>query len=374
MTLVNLGPIDYHEHLLFVWTAARRGGLAAAFVVDGRNYADEEQTRAAIREVLEQTDSRVRVEDYSPASINPANERELDYWPSWAEFRTFLDVYGPVYPWRRPSPTEQARNAAGDQTATSITGEVPSPSAQLPPLYDNLHFECWGQLVELFPRGGRRYDPVLGYEVPGFGLNGYTGEFEGHTKRVLQLVSGEEDDETWPLRDEEEFIAHVEQEREQLLRTSFFQRHDKPEIFAAYEQAAREGRTPKSLRATYEMWRQIQRRRAHFILGDEPVRVDLADDGTPVMAWRLETATGRIVATSRADAEAVFAGDGTRVTEYAWMLAVEERRIALDLGVDGAIAEEYSKASTETDDVYRRAILTKSFDLWAEKFAAEDGT
>jgi hypothetical protein len=49
---------------------------------------------------------------------------------------------------------------------------------------------------------------------------------------------------------------------------------------------------------------------------------------------------------------------------------VEERRRTLD--VDGAIADAYAKAAAEPDEVYRRRILTGSFDLWAEKFAVEE--
>ncbi|OHV73635.1 hypothetical protein BCD48_33165 [Pseudofrankia sp. BMG5.36] len=238
-------------------------------------------------------------------------------------------------------------------------------------MYSERHFECWGQLVETFPRGQGPYDPVLGHKAQGYGLNGYTGEFEADTPRALQCANGGEDDDTWPLHDEDEFIAAVEERRERLLRTSFYQRHDKPEIFAAYEQAARDGRTEQSRRATYEMWRQAHRRRAYFLVGAEPVRVDLADDGTPVTAWRLDTTTGRIVSTSRSDADAVLHGAGTRVTERSWLLAVEDRR---GLGGDGAIAQAYAKAAAEPDEVYRRLILFRSFDLWAEKFAADDGT
>jgi hypothetical protein len=58
------------------------------------------------------------------------------------------------------------------------------------------------------------------------------------------------------------------------------------------------------------------------------------------------------------------------VTAYVWLLAVEERRRTLQ--VDGAIAEAYAKAATEPDEVYRHRILTRSFDLWAEKFADGD--
>lgn len=232
------------------------------------------------------------------------------------------------------------------------------------PSYSNLHYECWAQLVELVPGGKGPYDPVTGRSAKGYGLNGYTGEFEADTRRVLQLANGGEDDDTWPLRDEEEFIARVEERREKILRGSFYQRHDKPEILAAYEQAARDGRTEQSRRATYEMWRQALRRRAFYLVGTEPVRVDLADDGTPATAWRLDATTGRLVPTGRADAEIVA---GRRITEHAWLLAVEDRRRTLD--VDGAIAEAYAKAAAEPDEVYRRRILTRSFDLWAEKEA-----
>ncbi|ONH33779.1 hypothetical protein [Pseudofrankia asymbiotica] len=248
----------------------------------------------------------------------------------------------------------------------------PTVPAQVPPAprYSGRHFECRGQLVEIFPRRQGPYDPVLGYQARGYGLNAYTGEFEADTRRVLQLVSGGEDDDTWPMHDEDEFIAAVEEQRERLLRTSFYQRHDKPEIFAAYEQAARDGRTEQSRRATYELWRQAQRGRAYLLVDGEPVRVDLADDGTPVTAWRLDTTTGRIVPTSRSDADAVLGGAGRRVTERSWLLAVEDRRRGL--GGGGAIAEAYAKAAAEPDEVYRDVILFRTFDLWAEKFATED--
>jgi hypothetical protein len=95
--------------------------------------------------------------------------------------------------------------------------------------------------------------------------------------------------------------------------------------------------------------------------------VDLADDGTSAMAWRLDARTGRIVPTGRTDAETVVSGEGRRITEHAWLLAVEERRRTLD--VRGAIAEAYAKAAAEPDEAYRRRILTRSFDLCAEKFA-----
>lgn len=362
MKSLTLGSIPYHERLLFVWIAAGpHGEPEAAFVIDGRDYADAEQARTAIREALEQTDLRAQVADFRPARIRE-NEKELAYWPSWAEFRRFLDVYGPVYPWRRPS----APPARAVPPVPAVPANVPAT-----PLYSERHFECWGQLVEIFPDGQGPYDPILGRPAEGYGLNGYTGEFEPDTRRALQCAHGFEDDETWPMRDEDEFIVAVEQRRERLLHTSFYQRHDKPEIFAAYEQAARDGLTEQSRRATYEMWRQANRRRAFFLVGTEPVRVDLADDGTPTTAWRLDTTTGRIVATDRADAETVVTGEGSRITEHAWLLAVEDRRRTLD--VDGAIAEAYAKAAAEPDEVYRRRTLTRSFDLWAEKFANEDG-
>lgn len=363
MGSVNLGSTPYHERLFFVWLAAGvHGELEAAFAIDGRDYADEESARAAVLDALEQTDLRLRLGDYWPANI-PENEKELDYWPGWAEFRGFLDVYGPVYPWRRPKRVPK-RTAARPASVPAVTAD-PARTA----LYSERHFECWGQLVETFQPGQGPYDPVLGRRAEGYGLNGYTGEFEADTRRALQCAHGLEDDETWPLRDEDEFVEAVEDRREKLLRDSFHQRHDKPEIFAAYQRAAREGRTLAARRETYRLWREAQARRAYFLVDGEPVRVDLAADGDPAQAWRLDMATGRIVATGRDDAQAVFGGPGRRVTEHVWLLAVEERRRTL--AVDGAIAEAYARAAAEPDEVYRRRILTRSFDLWAEKFAGE---
>lgn len=349
MRSLDLGPIPYHERLVFVWIAAGpHGELEAAFVIDGRDYADAEQARAAVREALEQTDRRAQVADFRPANI-PENEKELNYWPSWAEFRRFLDVYGPVYPHRR--------RAAPPAKAVPQPTPVTVPRT---PLYSGRHFDCWGQLVETFPAGEGPYDPILGRLAEGYGLNGSTGELEPDTRSALQCAHGFEDDETWPLRDEDDFIATVEEQREELLRTSFYQRYDKPEILAAYE-------SEQSRRATYEMWRQAHRGRAYFLVGTEPVRVDLADDGNPTTAWRLDVTTGRLVPSGRTDAETVA---GRRITEHAWLLAVEDRRRTLT--VDGAIAEAYAKAAAEPDEVYRRIILTHSFDLWAEKFAADE--
>ncbi|TYB69850.1 hypothetical protein FXF51_06740 [Nonomuraea sp. PA05] len=361
MESLVLGPIDYRRRLTFVWiVGGPYTGPEAGFVIDGRDYADPEQARAAVREALEQTDLRVRVADFRPVNI-AGNEKELDHWPSWAEFRTFLDVHGPVYPWRRRL-TSPARSASATRPAVPV-------DASFDPLYSERHFDCWGQLVETFPYGQGPFDPILGRRAAGYGLNDATGEFEADTRCALQCAHGLEDDETWPLRDEDEFIEAVEHRRERLLRESFFQRHDKPDIFAAYERAARDGRTAQTRRATYEMWRQVQRRRAYFLLESEPVRVDLTDDAAPTAAWRLDTVTGRIVSTGRADAEAVLGGGGERVTEHVWLLSIEERRRALD--VDGAIAEAYAKAAAQPDEAYRRRTLTRSFDLWAEKFATE---
>jgi hypothetical protein len=364
--------VPYHQRLTFVWLAAGpHGEPEAAFVIDGRDYADAEQARAAVREALDQTELRAQIADFQSGDI-AYNEHELAHWPSWEEFRRALDVYGPV----DPSP-----GSASEPAAPMWTPPAPAPApapartgvAQTP-LYSERHFECWGELVEIFPPGQGPHDPILDRRVEGYGLNGYTGEFEPDTRRALQCAHGMEDDDTWPLRDEDEFIAAVEERREKLLRSSFYQRHDKPEIFAAYEQAARAGRTAQSRRATYELWRAANRRRAFFLVGTEhelePVRVDLADDGAPVTAWRLDPASGRIVATGRDDAEAVFSSVGGRVTEYVWLLAVEERRRTLAVP-GGAIAEAYAKADAMTDAVYRRRILTRSFDLWAERFAVE---
>lgn len=354
MTALELGAVPYHERLTFVWVAfGSHGEPRAAFVIDGRDYADEEQARAAVRDALEQTGQRAQVADFRSANI-PENEGELAYWPSWTEFRHFLDVYGPVYPWRRrQGPPAQA-----------VQPPVPVAVPQTR-LYSGRHFDCWGQLVVTFPAGQGPVDPVLGRQVEGYGLNSYTGEFEADTRRVLQCTSGDEDDETWPLRDEDEFVTAVEERREKLLRSSFYQRHDKPEIFAAYEQAS-----PR--RTTYEMWRQVHRRRAYFLVGTEPVRVDLTDDGTPMTAWRLAATTGRIVPSGRTDAETVVAGHHRRITEHAWLLAVEEKRRTLD--VDGPIAKAYAEAAAASSEGMRRLLLTDTFDLWAEKFAADAGT
>lgn len=361
MSSFDLGPLRYDEHLIFVWLAAGpHGELEAAFAIDGRQYADAQQAHAAVLEALEQTDLRARVGDFRPTTI-PENEKELEYWTGWAEFRGFLDVYGPVYPWRRPTSAPTSAQASARPATVPSGAEVPQA-----PLYSERHFECRGELVETFPPGQGPYDPVLGRRAEGYGLNGYTGEFEADTRRAVQCAHGLEDDDTWPLRDEDEFIEAVEDRREKLLHRSSYQRREHPEIFAAYEQAARDGRTAQSRRATYELWRQAQLRRAYFLVETEPVKVDLADDGAPAMAWRLDMATGRIVATSTADAETVV-GVGERVTEYVWLLAVEERRRTLH--VEGPLADAYAQAAAEPDEVYRRRVLTRSFDLWAERFA-----
>jgi hypothetical protein len=349
MTARLSGSTPYHERLTFVWIAyGSHGEPRAAFVIDGRAYADAEQARTAIGEALDQTGRRVQIADHRTARIRE-NDTELDYWPDWAEFRRLLDVYGPVYPWRRRSATP------------AVPAPVPVTVPQTP-LYSGRYFDCWGQLVVTFPAGQGPRDPVLGRRAQGYGLNDHTGEFEADTRRAVQCAGGFEDDETWPLRDEDEFVAAVEERREELLRTSFYQRHDKPEIAAAYEGA-------RSPRVTYEMWRQVHRRRAYFRAGTEPVRVDLTDDGTPETAWRLDATSGRIVPSGRTDAETVVAGRHERITEHGWLLAVEDRRRTLD--VDGPIAEVYAKAAAEPDEVYRREILTRGFDLWAEKFASE---
>jgi hypothetical protein len=337
---LDLGPLDYHELLTFVWITGRPpAGPRAAFVIDGRDYADAKQARTAVREALEQTDLRAQVADFRAAGI-AANEDELAYWPSWAEFRRFLDVYGPVYPWRRPRATAPVPPPVAEPA-------VAAPVSAAPDRY----FECWGQLVEIFPWGQGPDDPVLGRRAEGYGLNGYTGEFEADTRRARQCAHGVDDDDTWPLHDEDEFVDAVEERREALLRKSFYQRHDKPEIFAAYEQG-------KPRRVTYEMWREARRRRAFFFYGTEPVRVDLT---TPVTAWWLDAKTGRLV-------PGEVAGEGRRITEHEWLLAIEERRRTLE--VDGAIAEAYAKAAAEPEAAFRNRILTGAFDLWAEKFEA----
>lgn len=359
MESLTLGSIPYHERLTFVWIASGPDGEPeAGFVIDGRDYADAEQARVAVREALEQTDLRARVADFRPVRI-AANEKELAYWPSWAEFRRLLDVYGPVYPRRRPS-TSPERSVPREASAEPLSASQAS-------LYSGRHFECWGEFVVTFLAEQGPYDPILGRQAEGYGLNGYTGEFEPDTRHAVQCAHGLEDDETWPLRDYDEFIEAVEDRRERLLRMSFYQRHDKPNIHAAYEQAANDGKTTESRRATYEMWHRVHRNRAFLLLGAEPVRVDLADDGSPVRAWLLDAETGRIVPTGRDDAKEVIARRGKRITEHAWILAIEEWRRTLD--VHGAIAEAYARAAAEPDEVYRRRILMRSFDLWAEKFA-----
>lgn len=374
MSAVELGPIRYDRQLTFVWLeAGPHGELEAAFVIDGREYPDADAARAAVLEALEQTGLRVRLGEFRPMSI-PENEKELAYWPSWTEFRGRLDVYGPVYPWRRPSPQPQPARRTQPRTgpapaSTPTTPLVPAPPPQ--PLYSERHFECWGQLVEIFDPGRGPVDPVLGRRALGYSLNGYTGEFEADTKRVLQCARDEEDDDTWPLRDEDEFIERVEARREQLLRASFFQQHDKPEILAAYEQTAHTERTAQSRRDTYELWRQAHRRRAYFLVGDEPVRVDLTDDGVATATRRLDPVTGRIIQVSAdADDAETLASEGKRITEHAWILAVEELRRTLPVD-DAAIAEAYAQAAA-TDEAYRRRILTRTFDLWARRFADGD--
>ncbi|RSD22814.1 hypothetical protein [Amycolatopsis eburnea] len=341
MKALDLGSLDYRELLTFVWvTAGAPAGPRAAFVVDGRDYPDAAQARAAVREALEETELRVEVADFRPAGI-AANEGELAHWPSWPEFRRFLDVYGPVYPWRRPRAAPAAPPPAAEPAAAARVSVAP-----------DRFFECWGQLVEVFPRGQGPEDPVLGRRAAGYGLNGYTGEFEADTRRAVQCARGVDDDETWPLRDESEFVDAVEERREELLRTSFYQRHDKPEIFAAYERG-------EPRRVTYAMWRAAQRRRAFYFYGTEPVRVDLTTPGT---AWRLDPVTGRLV-------PGEVTGDRRRITEHEWLLAVAERRRALDVG--GAIAEAYAKAAAEPEEAFRNRILTGTLDLWAEKFGAD---
>jgi hypothetical protein len=374
MESLDLGSVPYHERLTFVWLAfGPAGAPRAAFVIDGRHYADADEARAAVREALEQTALRAEVADFRPASI-AENEADLAAWTSWEQFRRYLDADGPFDPWPEPSdpPAAQVLQFAtvpsADHPAAADTDGTPGPAGGLQTsLSSGRHFECWGELVVTFPEGQGPYDPILSDQAEGYGLNTSTGEFEPGTRRALQCAHGLEDDETWPMRDEDAFIEAVEERRERLLRTSFYQRHDKPEIFAAYERAARDGTVRQSRRATYEMWRQAQQRRAFFLVGTEPVRVDLEDDGTPVTAWRLDMTSGRIVSTNRADAQGVMTGEGTRVSEHAWLLAVEDRRRALD--VNGAIGEAYAKADGETDEAARRSILTHSFDLWAERFA-----
>jgi hypothetical protein len=125
----------------------------------------------------------------------------------------------------------------------------------------------------------------------------------------------------------------------------------------------------RNRRATYELWRQVHRRRVYFLAGKEPVRVNLTDDATLTRAWRLDMTTGRIVPSDHTDD--VATGDYQRVTELTWLLATENKRRKLK--VRGAIAKAYRKAFWKRDKAYHRMILTDTFDLWAEKFAAEDG-
>ncbi|GLW89610.1 hypothetical protein [Actinokineospora globicatena] len=356
MKSLNLDRINFHERLVFVWIATGLHGEAqAAFYIDGRDSASPDQARIAVREALERADERIQIARIVPGTFR-TSEAELADWRTWAEFRQFLNVYGPVYPWDKPVPL-RVHPPIGPQS------DVPLPS-----LYDGVHFETWGQLIKIYPDMEGPIDPVLGGRAEAYALNSYTGEMEANTRLAL-LVARHVDNEgeTWPLSNEDEFISRAERKRENLLRKSIYHRQDKPEIFAAYEQAARDGTTEQTRRATYEMWRQHQRRRAFFLINAEPVRIDLADDGTPTMAWRLDTATGRITPTNQADAEAVLAGTGTRVTEDTWTLTIEEIRRTLD--VDGEIAEVYAKVAAQEKDQSLRAYLFKSFRLWAEKFA-----
>jgi hypothetical protein len=93
------------------------------------------------------------------------------------------------------------------------------------------------------------------------------------------------------------------------------------------------------------MWRQVHRGRTFFLVGTESVRVDLADDGTPTTAWRLDMTTGRIVSTGRPTRKPSSPARGRQITEHAWLVGVEDRRRTLD--VHGAIAEAYAKAAAE---------------------------
>ncbi|GAA3028452.1 hypothetical protein [Actinokineospora globicatena] len=355
MIPLNLDRINFHERLVFVRIVVGQYGLPkAAYVIDGRDYADAEQARAAVLAALQQTSERMQLADFTPSSIR-SSETELALWPSWTEFRQYLDVYGPVYPWPKPVPVKVHPSAG------------PMSDVPLPPMYDGVHFETWGQLVKIFPRGGGPIDPVFGVRVEAYALNGFTGEIEANTRNaVLVARNVDNEGETWPLTNEDEFIARVESRRERLLHESGYHRRDAPEIFAAYEQAARDGTTEQTRHATYEMWRQHQLRRAYFIIDSDPVRVDLSDDGIPTMAWRLDTTTGRIIATDQADAETVVTGPGTRVTQEDWIVRIEEIRRTLD--PDREIAEVYAAIDADGDDWSRKPRLHDSFRLWAEKF------
>lgn len=97
----------------------------------------------------------MRVADFRPVNIQE-NEKELAYWPSWAEFRRFLDVCGPVYPWHLPS---AAPTRAVSQAATAPV------SVRRTPLYSGRHFECSGELVVTFPAGQGPYDPIMGHSA-----------------------------------------------------------------------------------------------------------------------------------------------------------------------------------------------------------------
>ncbi|GAA3028460.1 hypothetical protein [Actinokineospora globicatena] len=356
MIPLNLEGIDFHERLVFVWIATGpHGEHEGAFVIDGRDYADNDLARAAIREAVERTDERVPVARVAPAIIR-SKEAELSRWRSWAKFKEFLDIYGPIYPWVKNAPP---------RTQPPVG---PESGVVLPPLHDGVHFEAWGQLIKIYPRGEGPMDPVLGVQAEACGLNSYTGEFEANTPKSLKVARyGRDEDDVWPMHDEDDFIQAVEDQREYLLRNSAYHRRDKPKIFAAYEQAARDGTTKQTRRTTYEMWQQHQRRRAFFVIDAEPVRVDLTDGGAPAMAWRLAPTTGGIVSTNQADAEAVFIGASNRVTEDAWVFAVEKIRSTLK--VDGEIAKMYAIVAVEPGRSYPRAYLSASFDLWAEKFA-----
>jgi hypothetical protein len=100
----------------------------------------------------------------------------------------------------------------------------------------------------------------------------------------------------------------------------------------------------RNRRATYELWRQVHRRRVYFLAGKEPVRVNLTDDATLTRAWRLDMTTGRIVPSDHTDD--VATGDYQRVTELTWLLATENKRRKLK--VRGAIRQGLPESLLET--------------------------
>jgi hypothetical protein len=76
----DLGPSSYHECLTFGWLAmGAHGESTAAYVIDGRDYADEDRARSAVREALARTDQRAPVAEFWPRGIAPESGSELAY-------------------------------------------------------------------------------------------------------------------------------------------------------------------------------------------------------------------------------------------------------------------------------------------------------